>query len=187
VGILFIWSCLKPLAWYRNFCFLALVQESGSFQTTQKVPKKSDFFGKNRISQTVCPNSRNPIFLGKIGFLKPCTQTYHRSPIFLEKSDFSNRAQGTQEIRFFGKIGFLKPCAQTYHRSPIFWKNRISQTVPKVPKKSDFFGKNRISFEMEWSGNFRFRVLGIFSTFPHASVERLQLCVSAGNWRVGAM
>jgi hypothetical protein len=76
----------------------------------------------------------------------------------LEKSDFSNRAQDTQEIRFF-------------------WKNRISQTVPKIPKKSDFFGKigflkpcpscptnpifwkNRICFEMEWSGNFRFRVL----------------------------
>jgi hypothetical protein len=31
--------------------------------------------------------------------------------------------------------------------------------VPKLPKKSDFFWKNRISFEMEWSGNFRFRVL----------------------------
>jgi hypothetical protein len=38
---------------------------------------------------------------------------------FGEKSDFSNRAQGAQEI----------------------------------------FGKNRISFEIQWSGNFRFRVL----------------------------
>jgi hypothetical protein len=37
---------------------------------------------------------------------------------FLEKSDFSTRAQVAQEI---------------------FWKNRISQTVPKLPKKS--FGK----------------------------------------------
>jgi hypothetical protein len=108
------------------------VQESGSFQTTQKVPKK---------------------FLGKIGFLKPCAQTCPRNPsdFFVqgaqeirffwknrlsqtvcpnvpkksdswEKSDFSNRVQGAQEIRFF-------------------WKNRISQTVSKVPKKSDFFGK----------------------------------------------
>jgi hypothetical protein len=98
---------------------------------------------------------------------------------FFAKSDFSNRAQGTQEIRFFCKIGFLKPCAQTCPRNvpkksgaqvfgkigflnpcpscprnlleksdfsnraqvaqEIFWKNRISQTVPKVPKKS--FGK----------------------------------------------
>jgi hypothetical protein len=29
-------------------------------------------------------------------------------------------------------------------RNPIFGKNRISQTVPKLPKKSDFLGKNRI-------------------------------------------
>jgi hypothetical protein len=36
-------------------------------------------------------------FLGKIGFLKPCPRC-HRSPIFGEKSDFSNRAQGAQEI-----------------------------------------------------------------------------------------
>jgi hypothetical protein len=122
------------------------VQDRSSFHTTQKVSKKSDF---------------------------------------LEKSDFSNRAQGTQEIRFFGKIGFLKPCAQStqeirffakisqtvprysrnpifwknrisktvcpkYPRNQIFWKNRISQTVPKVPKKSDFFGK--IGFILKWSG-----------------------------------
>jgi hypothetical protein len=126
---------------------------------------RNPIFWKNRISQT----------FGKIGFLKP-----------LEKSDFSNlwknrifQTFGAQEIRFFGKIGFLKPCAQTYHRSPIFWKNRISQTVcPNVPSISDFleksdfsnrvskrtidlrfFWKNRISFEMEWSGNFRRRVL----------------------------
>jgi hypothetical protein len=76
------------------------VQESGSFQTTQKVPKKSDFFGK-------------------IGFLKPCPR-YPRNPIFLEKSDFSNRAQAPKKSDFFGKIGFLKPCAQTYPRNPIF-------------------------------------------------------------------
>jgi hypothetical protein len=44
----------------------------------------------------------------------------------LEKSDFSNRAQGAQEIRFF-------------------WKNRISQTVPKAPKKSDFLEKSDFS------------------------------------------
>jgi hypothetical protein len=102
------------------------VQESGSFQTTQKVPNKSDFFIK-------------------IGFIKACAQTYPRNPIFwknriyqsvcpnvpkksyfLEKSDFSNRTQGAQEILFFGKIAFLKPCAQTCSRNPIFWKNRIS-------------------------------------------------------------
>jgi hypothetical protein len=35
---------------------------------------------------------------------------------FWEKSDFSNRAQGAIDLRFLGK-------------------NRISQTVPKVPKK----------------------------------------------------
>jgi hypothetical protein len=46
-----------------------------------------------------------------------------------------------QEIRFWGKIGFLKPCVQTYPRNPIF------------------LDLTRISFEMEWSGNFRFRVL----------------------------
>jgi hypothetical protein len=45
----------------------------------------------------------------------------------------------TQEIRFLRKIGFLKPCPRC-PKNPIFWKNRIS-------------------FEMEWSGNFRFRVL----------------------------
>jgi hypothetical protein len=82
-----------------------LVQESGSFQTTQKVPKKSDFW---------------------------------------EKSDFSNSVQGAhQEIRFLRKIGFLKQCPRCPPRNPIFEKNRISQTVPKVPtKKSDFWEKS---------------------------------------------
>jgi hypothetical protein len=116
------------------------VQESGSFQTTQKVPKKSDFLGKigffkpcprcprnpifwknrisqtipkapkkseirffwkNRISQTVPKAAKKSDFLGKIGFLKPCLRC-PRNPIFWEKSVFSNRAQGAQEIRFFG-------------------------------------------------------------------------------------
>jgi hypothetical protein len=113
------------------------VQESGSFRTTQKVPKKSYFWeksdfsnrvpkraqeircprnpilGKNRISQTVCPNvpkksvAQEIRFWGKIGFLKPCAQTCPRNPLpkksdFGEKSDFSNRVpKRTQEIRFF--------------------------------------------------------------------------------------
>jgi hypothetical protein len=56
-----------------------------------------------------------------------CPRCPSRNPIFWEKSDFSNRAQGThQEIRFFGK-------------------NRISQTVPKVPKKSNFWEKSDFS------------------------------------------
>jgi hypothetical protein len=81
---------------------------------------------------------------------------------------FPYHPESIQEIRFFGKIGFLKPCprysrnpifwknriSQTvcpkYQKNPIFWKNRISQTVPKVPKKSDFFGK--IGFLLKWSG-----------------------------------
>jgi hypothetical protein len=53
--------------------------------------------------------------------------------IFWEKSDFSNRAQGAQEI----------------------------------------FGKNRISFEMEWSGNFRFRVLVVVIELVSSKAEAL--------------
>jgi hypothetical protein len=88
-------------------------------------------------------------FFGKIGFLK--INLVSKKSDFLEKSDFSNRAQtcpkNDKEIR----------CP----RNPIFWKNRISQTnrVPKhtqkmtkksVSKKSDcprnpIFWKNRIS------------------------------------------
>jgi hypothetical protein len=84
---------------------------------------------KNRISQTV---PKVPI----------------KKSDFEEKSDFSNRAQGAhQEIRFWGKIGFLKPCPMC-PRDPILGKNRISQTVPKVPKK--FFGK--IGFLLKSSG-----------------------------------
>jgi hypothetical protein len=76
--------------WYRNFRFTVLVQESGSFQTTQKVPNKSDFLDLTRISQTV---PKVPI----------------KKSDFSQKSDFSNRAQGAhQEIGFFwGKIRFL--------------------------------------------------------------------------------
>jgi hypothetical protein len=52
-----------------------------------------------------------------------------------------NRCFAHQEIRFLGKIGFLKQCLMC-PRNPMFEKNRISQTVPNVPKKSDFlFGK----------------------------------------------
>jgi hypothetical protein len=102
----------------------------------------------------------------------------------LEKSDFSNLWKN-RISQTFGKIGFLKPLEKSDFsnlwcpRNPIFWKNRISQTVcPNVPSISDFleksdfsnrvskrtidlrfFWKNRISFEMEWSGNFRRRVL----------------------------
>jgi hypothetical protein len=78
------------------------VQESGSFHTTQKVPKKSYFW---------------------------------------EKSDFSNRAQGAQEIRFLGKISQTVPKVP---KNPIFWKNRISQPCPRYPR-NPIFGKNRIS------------------------------------------
>jgi hypothetical protein len=53
--------------------------------------------------------------------------------IFWEKSDFSNRAQGAQEI----------------------------------------FGKNRIYFEIQWSGNFRFRVL-LLSPVAHNSAFALK-------------
>jgi hypothetical protein len=53
------------------------VQESGSFQTAQKVPKKSDFLEKSDLSNRAqtCPKNEKQI-----------------------------RAQ---EIRFFGKLGFL--------------------------------------------------------------------------------
>jgi hypothetical protein len=106
------------------------VQESGSFHTTQKVLKKSDFLEKSDFS--------------------------NRVPKRAQKM----KKKGAQEIRFFGKIGFLKPCAQTCPknekeircpRNPIFWKNRISQTVcPNVFKKfrcprNPIFWKNRIS------------------------------------------
>jgi hypothetical protein len=70
---------------------------------------RNKIFGKNLISQTVPKVPKKSDFLGKIGFLKPYPRR-PRNPIFWEKSDFSNHAQGAQEIRFFGK-------------------NRISQTV----------------------------------------------------------
>jgi hypothetical protein len=98
---------------------------------------RNPIFWKNRISQTVPKVPKKSDFFGKIGFLKPCP----RCP-----------------RNFFGKIGFLKPCPRR-PRNPIFWKNRISQTMPKVPKKSDFLDLARISFEIQWSGNFRFRAL----------------------------
>jgi hypothetical protein len=97
-----------------------------------KVPKKSDFFGKIGFLKSCQSDFSNRTqsaqeirFFGKIGFLKSC------------QSDFSNRAQSAQEIRFFGKIGFLKSCQSDFSNRA----NRISQTVPKLPKKSDFFGK----------------------------------------------
>jgi hypothetical protein len=113
------------------------VQESGSFQTTQKVPKKSDFWEKSDFSNRAqtCPKNdkeirspRNPIFLEKSDFSNRVPKRAQkieirspRNPIFLEKSDFSNRAQtclkNDKEIR--------SP------RNPIFGKNRIFQTVPK--------------------------------------------------------
>jgi hypothetical protein len=65
---------------------------------SQTVPKRAQeircprnpIFEKNRISQTVCPNvpkksvAQEIRFWGKIGFLKPCAQTYPRNPIFLK-------------------------------------------------------------------------------------------------------
>jgi uncharacterized C2H2 Zn-finger protein len=72
--------------------------------------------------------------LGKIGFLKPCPGAQE---IFWEKSDFSNHAQGAQEMK--NKSG-----AQEIR-------------CPRNPK--DFLDLTRISFEIQWSGNFRFRVL----------------------------
>jgi hypothetical protein len=69
-----------------------------------------------------------------------------RNPIFWEKSDFSNRAQGAIDLRFLRKIEFFKPCPNVPKK--FFGKNRISQTVPKVPKK--FLGK--IGFLLKWSG-----------------------------------
>jgi hypothetical protein len=82
------------------------VQESGSFQTTQKVPKKSDFLEKSDFSNRAqtCPKNDKEI---------RCP----RNPIFWEKSDFSNRVhKRAQKIKkksvpkksdFLGKIGFL--------------------------------------------------------------------------------
>jgi hypothetical protein len=105
------------------------VQESGSFQTTQKVPKKSDFWEKSDFSNRAQGAHQEIRFLRKIGFLKPCPSAH-------------------QEIRFLRKIGFLKPCPRCPSRNPIFEKNRISQTVPKVPKK--FLGK--IGFLLNESG-----------------------------------
>jgi hypothetical protein len=49
---------------------------------------------------------------------------------------------GAQYLRLFGKIGFLKPEIR-YPRN--LWENRISQTVPKVSKKSDFLDKSDFS------------------------------------------
>jgi hypothetical protein len=87
------------------------VQESGSFQTTQKVPKKS-------AAQEIR-------FFGKIGFLKQCAQTGPkndkeirgpRNPIFWKNRIFQTvpkpaqkmtKKSAAQEIRFWGKIGFL--------------------------------------------------------------------------------
>jgi hypothetical protein len=112
------------------------VQESGSFQTTQKVPKKSDFLEKSDFSNRVPKHAQKMkkksgaqeiLFFGKIGFLK-CAQTCPknekercpRNPIFGKNKIFKTvpkRAQKmkkkscAQEILFFGKIGFLKPCA----------------------------------------------------------------------------
>jgi hypothetical protein len=85
------------------------------------------------------PESAQEIrFLGKIGFLKPCPRC-PRNPIF--GKNFSNRAQGAQEIRFLGKISQTVPKVP---KKSDFWENRISQTVPKVPK-NPIFWKNRIS------------------------------------------
>jgi hypothetical protein len=97
---------LRFAANIQSASLVQLVQESGSFHTTQKVPKKSDFLEKSDFS--------------------------NRVPKHAQK--MKNKS-GAQEIRFFGKIGFLKPCAQTCPRNekqircprnPIFWKNRIS-------------------------------------------------------------
>jgi hypothetical protein len=103
--------------------------EKSDFSKRAQAPKKSDFleksdfsknraqgaqeiFWKNRISKTVPRYPRNPIFLGKIGFLKPCQGTQEIR--FFGKIGFLKKpCQGAQEIRFFGKIGFLKPCQGT--------------------------------------------------------------------------
>jgi hypothetical protein len=104
---------------------------------TQEMKKKSGaqeirFFGKNRISQT----AQGVIalrFLGKIGFLKP--------PKVAKKS--------------LGKIGFLKPCPRC-PKNQIFGKNRISQTMPKVAKKSDFWEKSDFSNRAQGAIDLRF-------------------------------
>jgi intein/homing endonuclease len=44
-------------------------------------------------------------------------------------------------------------------KSDFLEKSDFSNRVPKRTQEIRFFLKNRISFEMEWSGNFRFRVL----------------------------
>jgi hypothetical protein len=66
-----------------------------------KAPKKSDVFGKigflKRYKLCFIRLSTSSVVL-------PLTGT---STLF-DKSDFSNRAQGAQEIRFLGKIGFIK-------------------------------------------------------------------------------
>jgi hypothetical protein len=102
--------------------------DTRQLRISQTVPKFAKKMTKKSAAQEI-------LFLGKIGFLKPCAQT-------CPKNDKEIRAQ---EILFLGKIGFLKPCAQTCPkndkeircpRNPIFGKNRISQTVcPNVPKK----------------------------------------------------
>jgi hypothetical protein len=70
----------------------------------------------------------------------------------------SNRAQGTQEIRFFGKSDFSNRVSKRTQESYFLEKSDFSNRA-KVAQEIRFFWKNRISFEMEWSGNFRFRVL----------------------------
>jgi hypothetical protein len=85
------------------------VQESGSFQTTQKVPKKSDFWEKSDFSNRVPKHAKKMKkksgaeeirFLGKIGFLKPCPNVPKRAQKMKKKSCPRNPY-------FFGKIGFL--------------------------------------------------------------------------------
>jgi hypothetical protein len=72
---------------------------------------RNPIFGKNRISQTVCPN--------------------------VPKKFFEKISQTVPKVakKFLGKIGFLNPCARTCPRNeksircprnPIFEKNRIS-------------------------------------------------------------
>jgi hypothetical protein len=95
------------------------------------VPKKSDFSQKSDFSNRV-PKRAQEDFLEKLDFSNRA------------RKDFSNRAQSAQEILFLGKIGFLKPCPKC-PRNPIFGKNRISQTVHKVPKKSYFWEKSDFS------------------------------------------
>jgi hypothetical protein len=123
------------------------VQESGSFQTTQKVPKKSDFLEKSDFSN-------------RAGFLKPCPVS--KKSDFLEKSDFSNRARcprnpifwknrisqivpGVQEIRFFGKIGFFKPCPVS-KKSDFLEKSDFSNRAQTYPKFNSKYGNGLVFF-----------------------------------------